>query len=280
MSWGVESTVFIWDMESSMVSSKLSGTLAENNWYAKSIESNDREFYQSLFSDECVMSTFAEGQVRSKEHTDARVKLWLSRFEKGQPHGSMTVFDVQTHQPLGHIIAGGGDEPGVSEVAYAYAQAAWGKGIGTNALYQIVNLWAPEVRRIGLGIGFNEHDVPVMNAFKCFSGEVLKRLDATTNPSNVASCKILLKNGFERAQSRVEEGQGIIELDYDAIYEREKSNSHKIEEFIIQKYYSQEANDPLEEGKRYLMIDNQGNERTFSKHKGYQKIKYHFEYHL
>lgn len=53
-----------------------------------------------------------------------------------------------------------------------------------------------------------------------------------------------------------------------------------MEEHILQKYYTLDTVSPLEEGIRYLMIDLEGNETTLSKHKGYNRRKYHFEYNL
>lgn len=280
-SWGAQSTIFTWDGNTSQVHSNLNGDLSENNWYAENVKSMDLQFYQSLFTNETVMKCFGDGQTRTPETTQGRINFWIERFERGQPHGGMTVFQTDHDTPIGYIVAGGGDEPGVSEIAYAYIPEVWGKGIGSNVVEKIVTEWAPEVRRIGLGTNLDENrDAKIISTFRCFDGKILDRLDATASPSNPASWKILVKNNFHRAYSCTSEERPIIEVDVDHCHTLKGVDYKAMEEHILQKYYAQDAISPLEEGIRYLMIDPEGNEKTLSKHKGYSRLKYHFEYHL
>lgn len=268
LSWGMQPTIFTWEDSSSQVHSTLRGTLPENNWYAEDFKMEDLLFHQSLCNNQTVMGCYGDGQVRTPESTLKRVEPWAERFEKGQPHGGMTVFQLENKAPIGFIVAGVGDGAGVSEVAYAYMPEVWGKGIGNNVVEKIVTEWAPEVRRIGLN---NVN-------FQCFGGKVLERLDATASPSNPASWKILVKNNFHRAISGTSGERLVIEVDRDKCHNLGKIDYKAMETHVLEKYFSEEAEQHLEEGVRYLMKDPEGKERTLSKHKGFKRLKYHFEY--
>lgn len=274
-----QSTIFTWEEGSSKINSQIKGSLSENNWYGENVSFKDLQFYQSLFCNDTVMSFYGDGQIRTPENTNNRINIWTERFKKGQPHGGMTIFHANNNEPIGYIVAGGGDVPGASEVAYAYVPEVWGNGIGSNVIENFVTKWAPEVRRIGLGIELDEiKDKEIINKFQCFSGKTLERLDATASPSNIGSWKILLKNKFTKADSGTSNNRKIIEVDNEQCCISGKINYEAMEKHIIEKYFTQTQE--LKEGIRYLMIDPEGNERTLSKHKGYNRLKYHFEYNL
>jgi len=238
----------------------------------RSLEAADLPFYQTLFSNATVMSKFGDGQTRALDATATRVQGWTSRFQQGQPHGSLTIFDPETQERLGHIIAGGGDAAGVSEIAFALMPENWGKKLATHAATALVNHWVPEVRRIGLGIGLDAiQDAPIMAAFKCFGGRLLERLDATASPANPGSWKIFDRLNFQPAAMGVANVEPVLDLDH-----QEFSSFQGFEDTILKAFGPLQSH-PLQAGIRYRLLDTEGRARTFSKHTSYDRLKYHFE---
>lgn len=247
-------------------------TLKGETWLAEDVKPQDTPFFASIYSDATIMSKFAGGVTRSKQDAEVyaagRVKVWTDRFTNGQPHGGLIVKNLDGHS-IGHIVAGGGDEPGASEVAYFLTPGNWGHHLGTQLVNTIVTIWAPEVVSVGRG-----NHGEVTKKFQCFGGLPLSRLDATAGPSNPASWKILVKNGFQAAKSRVvtPEGEYIIDLDgKDFAYPA-------VEQEVLKLFQLQDGGTALLEGTRYRMVDTGGDEKTVSYHKAYDCLKYHFEY--
>jgi RimJ/RimL family protein N-acetyltransferase len=226
----------------------------------------DIPFLVEHFQDREVMRHFGEGRPRAAEATEQRIKAaWMPRFASGKPHGGMLI--TINGEKAGYIVAGGGDGSGVSETAYSLDPKWWGQGIGCQVLNAIVNIWAPEVIRIGLGDELDvEFDGAIIDCFKCFGGEVLYRIDATASPDNPGSVKILDKNGFVAAILDVGEV-----IDY-------SGESYTDLLIIILKQKITEGE--LVPGQRYKLIDCDGVERTFSYSERFNKIKYHFELYL
>lgn len=253
------------------------------SWQARNITKEDIPFYQGLFSDFNVISMFGDGQTRKPEDTSKRIlETWIPRFEKGNPHGALTI--LQEGQQIGFMIAGGGDRPGTSELAYALMPNYWGRGLGASITSAIVEKWAPEVRRIGLGIGLKEESEAVIQAFRCFGGQPLDQLDATASPSNVASWLILEKCGFKAAIIGVSRDATIIDLTnselefkFDTSKETFRANYEALEHFILEKCFKDQP-DLFQPGVRYTLISPDGKEFTISKHPKWDRLKFHFEY--
>jgi GNAT superfamily N-acetyltransferase len=252
-------------------------SLKGDNWRAEDIKLTHLDFHISLFGNPTVMAGFADGQVRDAESVTNRVKNSVEeRFVKGQPHGLLTVFD-HSEQPFMHIVAGGGDRPGTSEIAYAMMPNYWNKGYGGKVLAKIVQEWAPEVYKIGRGDGLDS--IPnenIVKAFQCFGGKPLDQLDATASPSNIASWKILVKLGFEAAKCDLGATDTVIDYDH-----KEFESSNAMESDLLSHFAPTSITTDVEQlmpGKRYRMIDPEGNVRTFSKHARWERMKYHFEY--
>jgi RimJ/RimL family protein N-acetyltransferase len=266
-----ESDIFTYDDKEN--AKGLHVSLKGNKWQAKEVTEQDISFHQQLFSNPQVMAGFADGQIRTPESTEQRLRnMWIPRFQNGRPHGGLTVSDPETQENFGHVVAGGGDEAGVSEIAYSYLPAYWRKGIGSAVLGTIVQQWGPEVRRIGLGTGLDElQDANIIKAFKCFDGQELNRFDATASPSNPGSWKILEKFGFEAAASKVQNLEDTLDLD-----NKELQSPQALEEELL-KLFDSSGDISYKIATRYRLIDTDGAVRTFSKHATYDRIKYHFE---
>jgi hypothetical protein len=265
----------IFSYEDPLKAQRLHVSLKGDNWRAEDIKLDHTLFHIELFGNPTVMVGFADGQIRSAESVTTRVKNSVEeRFGKGSPHGLLTVVD-QLNKPFMHIVAGGGDRPGTSEIAYAMMPDYWNKKYGEKVITKMVYEWAPEVYRIGRGIRLDPlSQINIIRAFQCFGGKPLDQLDATASPSNPASWKILVKTGFEAAQSDLESQEVVI--DYD---QREFSSLKNMENELLKLFEPATALDyqPLLPGKRYSMIDPEGNLRTISKHTRWERMKYHFE---
>lgn len=249
-------------------------SLEGETWAAREVLAADLPGYQGILNNPAVMQQFGNGELLPPPLIQQRLETaWLPRFRDGHPHGPLTVTDHKA-QYMGYVVASAGEAPGVSELAYAYLPDQWGKGVGSAVVKTIVQTWAPEVRRIGLGTDLNpEEDVNIIRAFNCFGGQPLQRIDATARLSNQASGKILIKNGFKAAQNNV--CKDIPPIDF---------VDHPVDslgalETRLARFYDGSADTALEVGKRYRLIDPEGHLRTFSrKERGY--FSYHFEYTL
>lgn len=286
--------------EDGSVSISLSGmTKTGVSWTAQDVKEEHIPFHQILFGDETTMSGYAGGTPRTPESVKSRIKTqWLPRFQSGKPHGGLTVFlGDSSALPIGHVVAGGGDQDkvyGVSEMAYSFLPNTagpqkdgyggfypldhrdlilWNKGLGSSIVAQIVTAWAPEVRRIGLGKDMDEiQEMPIVKNFRCFDEKPLGRLDATASPKNPASWKIL-DHYFSAALSRVDSSTDFIDWD-----QKEFTSFEEMEDAFLKLYDVIAQTDPLNSGVRYRFIDPDGEERTVSKHASYNCLKYHFEH--
>jgi hypothetical protein len=189
--------------------------LLGEGWQGKDIKASHIKFHQDLFGNPFVIQGFADGQIREAEGVKSRCLMSINdRFAKGFPHGLLTISDTETGTPFMHIIGGGGDRAGTSEIAYAMLPEYQGKKFGTKVVSSFVQDWAPEVRRIGLGNGLDPlADEKIIKAFQCFEGKALDQLDATASPSNVASWRILDGLSFQAAVNDLENSESHIDFD-------------------------------------------------------------------
>lgn len=258
---------------------KLSGTSkTELKWTAHDVALADIPYHASAFANPKIMAGFATGQTRSATSTAGRIAdNWMPRSLKGSPHGGMTIFNTGTGERIGHVVAGGGDGPGVSEVAYTLMEASWdgegtptiwGKGVMSSVIGSIVNEWAPEVQRL------SGDDMPeaVRKAFTCFGGERLSRLDATASPSNPGSWYILKKHGFVAAETNVRDTETVADFDGQDL-------DPTAFEGELMKLYSVDTPEDavLEKGVRYKVVGTDGSLFTVSHHSTYDRMKLHVE---
>lgn len=262
----------IFTYEDPVNAQRLHVSLTGDNWRAEDAKSEHIKFHVDLFGNPTVMTGFADGQPRPSDAVESRINDSITnRFGKGKPHGLLVVLD-DTKQPFMHVVAGGGDRAGTSEIAYAVIDSHWGKSYGKKVVTSIVQEWAPEVYRVGHGIGLDpiEH-ANIIAAFQCFGGKSLDQLDATASPSNPASWKILDRLKFKSA--RCDLASNDITIDF----ERKEFDSSKSMEAELLPMFDPGKGGALQAGKRYRMIDPDGKLRTVSKHARWDRMKYHFE---
>lgn len=252
-------------------------------WYAEDIKPADLAYHQKAFANATMMRNFGTGEPRTPEYTETRVRAWRKRFDDGYPHGGLTIFCAETNQPIGHVVAGGGDDEGVSETAYTLMEhdwdeegepSLWGQGIMSNVVHTIVTDWAQEVRRLGVDENL---DPKVKEAFCCFGGKSLKRIDATASPANPASWRLLKRNGFEPARIQNDTGGAagaenlLVEIDLKGL------EGPELEKALLTLF---EGDNALEPGKRYQVNVPNWGLFTFSFKERFGRIKFHFELYL
>lgn len=145
------------------------------------VKPEDAALYHSdLYGDAEVMKYFATGEVRPLEKVEARVSDWVERWRNGNPFSALTV-RTRNGEFVGQIVAGGGSEPGCSEMAYLICRKLWGQGYGKEAAAAVVKYLAPLLRVYGYQV----------------DGGDFESLEATARPDNPASGKILRSLGFD-----------------------------------------------------------------------------------
>lgn len=267
------SSIFSYEDGSNQLRVHLQGVTSKgHSWSARDVRREDIPFLQELFADKNVMINFGNGLPRSHQSTAQRVaNIWIPRFMQGHPHGALIIFDDKG-KPIGHVIAGGGDRPGTSEIAYAFITEVWRKGIGNSVVNEIVNTWAPQVRQLA----FDTDDKAKL--FRCFGGEPLNQLDATASPSNVASWKILLIQGFTAAQYGLDKSAPVIDLSSDDNFLGDPYNEIEdcrlMEQYVLKFFLEQRH---LLPSKRYTFIDHKNRTFTISFDPRFKRLEYHFE---
>lgn len=92
------------------------------------------------------------------------------------------MFKNDADEFLGHVVAGHGDVPGQSELAFLFMPQHWCQGFGTEAVAAIVKEYAPATVKQGYTL----------------DGEPLNKITATAKPDNPASVRILEKTGMRK----------------------------------------------------------------------------------
>ncbi|MDP1724342.1 MAG: GNAT family N-acetyltransferase [Alphaproteobacteria bacterium] len=263
--------VFIWDdVEGGTgLHSYVEGTLNDGSvWYAREVHEEDTLFYQQLFADADIMKFFGLGKAVSYEKSEHYLKdIWMPSFQKGEPIGAMTIFLKETNQFIGFCCFSS-DGPGYANVGYAAHKEFWGKGVATSISKVFFSIWAKEVTEIGHGLR-EEVSSSIVEKFKCFGEAPLNVFVATARPSNIASCKLMLKSGFKSMLL----SQKNIDIDLKGnIFE----NAQQIEQHILSYYFDENADQRLNKDVLYRVIDPEGNERTLSFVSKYNALRYHF----
>ncbi len=245
----------------------LNTEFAGEGFVARNIQETDLPFYEKLFGDEKVVKLFADGQTKDAAWVRDRYDTWNGRFSACQPHGGLTVFNRENNEPIGHVVAGVGGGKGVSELAAAFEVSSQGLGICSTLLKAAVEVWGEEVNGIGVGKIVDDHFPELQAAFRCFGGDALRRFDATYNPLNVASGKVLAKAGFVKAQTS---------LCTDNVFDLTGTGLSfaKIEdaEIIAAKFL-----EGREKNKRYKCVDQDGVEHTLSYKENFKSFRFHVE---
>ncbi|MDF3047162.1 MAG: hypothetical protein K0R73_280 [Candidatus Midichloriaceae bacterium] len=265
----------------------VNGLLSSVDCHLRNIQKEHLVFYSNWFSDPKAMKLYGTGTVYSnaalqcdsndsitpaQKEAEKKYQMWNSRFEKSQPHGGLTIISNESSKPIGFIVAGGGDEPGASEVAYILDPDYWRKGIGASALNFIVKAWAPEVKAIGNAVIIDDAFPYLKDSFSCFGNEPLARLQATCSPINIASEKMLRKSGFTHALPGLSDSMvPVFDLTTTSLSLANPEDYIEVKERFL--------TDGLRRPNiRYQCIDQEGIERTLSFKDRFDALRFHMEY--
>ena len=158
----------------------------------ESVKPQDRQDYVDLFSDPQVMEQYGNGQPKKRRETSLRVKEWVRRWSHNYPYSAFAVSDKNTHRFMGHVIAGEGDRPGQSEVAFAFKKEVWHQGYGSEAMHALMT-YAQILRKEGYRV----------------ENQPLDEVIATARQTNKYSRKILRGLGMQvsRIEDRIANGK-------------------------------------------------------------------------
>ena len=207
------------------------------------------------------------------EWVHAKFAQWNRCSLDGYPHGALVMEDaIETDIPQSLIILQEGDQEGTCDIGFAMLSQQQGKGLGTKIVKAIVEQWAPEVRRIGLGRELDlEKDAAIIGKLKCFGGEVLERLVATAHPENVRSGHILEKVGFGSAVCDEDTTLEIIDMSATRV-----ETYGQLAEALL-KRFDATCDRPLQPGTHYQLVDHTGKLRIVSYKQLFNSLRFHFE---
>lgn len=258
-------------------------SLSGDAWTGREFQARDTKDYVNIRLNPVIMSQYANGQVVPESETLKRIAtVWEPRLKAGQPHSVNSIFVDDKF--VGFTGAGGGSRSGVAEwyiiigdPYYSETSAEgylpnpmWGKGIGKSVATTIFGEWAPEVRRIGLGIDLDESNAKIQKAFCCFGGKALESIEATA--SNPASMKILTRGGFGP------ETVGVVatDINLDFTTRDDVATSKAFDEYLFKLFDSFLTANPLVPGTLYQLTDPDGQKRTFTLSEKYNRLKYYY----
>jgi RimJ/RimL family protein N-acetyltransferase len=93
---------------------------------------------------------YGDGSVKSDAWVEARVQIWVSKWEKQDPFSAFAIFLREaTNTFVGHIVLGLSDRASFAELAYAILPEFWGQGLTTEAAAFIVNEYATRLQLQG-----------------------------------------------------------------------------------------------------------------------------------
>lgn len=158
--------------------------------YLNSVTPKQLESYKNLFGGEIDMAKFADGNIWSTEKTTTRFNTWVNRWRANDPFSALAVSKKDVDETMGNVVLGYGDEPGSSELAFAFSTKHCGKGYGKEAVTAIIKDYAPELVEKGYKL----------------EGKEFISITATSRLDNEASVKILKAAGMRSIREEVKFG--------------------------------------------------------------------------
>lgn len=265
--------LLIWDNRETATGLHVFGSGVDkkgNTWAAHEVKIEETSFYQNLFTIPEVYSSMGNGKCVIPTKMASYVSSWAEdMFLTGIPGGKITIH--QNNTPIGSIhLANKSGSPGVGELIRALHPSVHSNGLGTELLGFIVNEWAPTLRSVALG---QYADAPplAVDKFKCFEGETLNTICATARPSSVKSWKAYKHYDFH--PSAPQNDDLLI-----SCVGWEYSLNGPLEEYIMHRFFSADANIQLESDVLYSLLDENEEPRTLSYVSMYGSLCYHFEH--
>lgn len=146
----------------------------------------DFPLYSCLVYNDIVMN-MNMGRIFTKEEAEEHYGYLMDCNEKYEFGGSYKVFITSNNTYIGSAILWINEELLSAEVEYMILPAYWGNGYATEVVKAILE---------------------IVNNY-----ESIKEVKAITNPTNLASKKVLIKNGFVCVETfKVEENNSLAEI--------------------------------------------------------------------
>lgn len=142
---------------------------------ARRITSNDVEALLAVYGDADAMRWVGDGRPITRDECIQWVEVTKANYAR-RGYGMVALAESMTDALVGFIGLVHPGNQAEAEVKYALLRSCWGRGLATEAVIGI------------LDYGRREHR--------------LSRVIATTAPDNVASHRVLVKAGMERAELR------------------------------------------------------------------------------
>jgi RimJ/RimL family protein N-acetyltransferase len=161
-------------------------TIETKRVHMESVQKSAIENYVSLFAKPENREKFADGNPLSAANTQLAVEKWVSRWHAGDPFSALAVFQREEDVFMGHVVLGYGEKHGETELAYIFDKEHWGKGYGKESVHAVVKEFAPELKRKGYRLKYQEDK-------KEFTA-----ITATSRIDNTASTKILESAGLKK----------------------------------------------------------------------------------
>ncbi|TDG95776.1 GNAT family N-acetyltransferase [Cardinium endosymbiont of Culicoides punctatus] len=202
---GIQSSIFKQTLsDGGILETSLQGKTSQGlQWRLNNVSSSDPTMYE--FMTKCVLkNSTSDADVTNITHENLHKtisQLGDSYFPMEKPHGLYRLTLMQNEQEylsVGHAENSLFDTlTGETHLGYSINDQFRCKGLATSMVDAIVTRWAPEVKRIGEGIGLNpEKDNKLIKQFRCFGDRSLTRIVTSCLPDNKASIRVLEKTGF------------------------------------------------------------------------------------
>lgn len=142
------------------------------------VKIEDELYYQKLYQNSEVMSSYAEGHPREQAIIKRTVEINVDRWERGKPFSCMTIELKESHEFIGSIYISTfarNDNTGI--LGYLLLPQYWGQGYASEAVKFLIEKYLPQINN-------GQYSEQITSVF------------AYANPANIASIRILKKMGF------------------------------------------------------------------------------------
>jgi RimJ/RimL family protein N-acetyltransferase len=163
---------------------QLSATIESSRWVARSVQPQDRPFFEKLFKDGRIMPMLSDVPAFRDDIIEYIFeRRWIDKWRAQIPYSGFIVIDKHTNQPIGFMrIETTTNTPGQAEISYAVLPEFQRKGLGTEMVKALVHDYAPLARDKGY----------------MALGKPLTEIVATVLDANIASQRVVEKVGFHQ----------------------------------------------------------------------------------
>ncbi|HEY5234826.1 MAG TPA: GNAT family N-acetyltransferase, partial [Rhabdochlamydiaceae bacterium] len=185
-------------------------TIETKDLTLRSIQENDLDFMQNLYTDPITMRLYTDNEKRlensgadawkeeqmkaAKGRVDTFVKRWTA---DRIPFSGFLISTKNDPRPIGFIVPGFGDNPGQLETAFAIKADEQGKGFGSQAVHAIVQQYIPAL----IANHYKIYGKPLLvdnkdNTIK--AGDPVTEMVATARLDNGRSIRVQEKAGMNK----------------------------------------------------------------------------------